>query len=131
MTALIPVAALAGHPRLSAQPLVVVAFCAQWCSTCREFHPLLERLAAAHPDIVFSWADIEDDADLVGDIEVETFPTLALLRDGRTLHFGATLPLEAVLTRLLHNTLRAGSTQAGVAAEVTEFALRLQTNEQG
>jgi thioredoxin reductase (NADPH) len=126
MTALIPVAALAGHPRLATQPLIVVAFCAQWCSTCREFYPLLERIAAAHPDIVFSWADIEDDADLVGDIDVETFPTLALLRDGRILHFGASLPLEAVVKRLLHNTLRAGCEQAGVAPEVAEFAMTLR-----
>ena len=114
--------ALPGHPRLAAQPLVVVAFCAQWCGTCRDFQPLLQRVASAHPDIVFSWADIEDDAEFVGDIEVDTFPTLALIREGRVLHFGATLPLEAVLTRLLQTLLQAGHAQPGIAAEVATFA---------
>lgn len=126
MTELIPVRALPGHPRLAAQPLVVVAFCAQWCGTCRDFQPLLQRLATAHPDIVFSWADIEDDAGQVGDIEVDTFPTLVLARGGRALYFGATLPLEAVLIRLLQTLVQAGHAQPGIAAEVNAFAATLQ-----
>lgn len=103
MSALLPVAALLSHPRLAEDPLVVIAFCADWCGTCREFRPVLERIAAAHPDVLFAWADIEDDADLVGDIDVDNFPTLAIFRDGRPLHFGVSLPLEQVVARLIES----------------------------
>ena len=58
-TRVVPVSQLAAQPAGGA-PLVVLALCAQWCGTCREFHSTLERLAEARRDIVFAWADVED-----------------------------------------------------------------------
>ena len=98
---LTPVAALAGHPRLATSPLVVLALCADWCGTCRDFQQMLDRLARARPEIVFAWADIEDDAELVGDIDVESFPTLAVFRAGQTLHYGVSLPQEGLVARTI------------------------------
>ena len=98
---LTPVAALAGHPRLATSPLVVLALCADWCGTCRDFQQMLDRLARARPEIVFAWADIEDDAELVGDIDVESFPTLAVFRAGQALHYGVSLPQEGLVARTI------------------------------
>lgn len=126
MSTLLPVAALPGHPRLATRPLVVVAFCADWCGTCREFRPVLERIAAAHPDWLFAWADIEDDAELVGDIDVDNFPTLAVFRDGRPLHFGVSLPLEQVVGRTLQSVADAEGAQAAVPAALAEMGTRLR-----
>jgi thioredoxin 1 len=98
---LIPISALPGHPRLSTSPLVVLALCADWCGTCRDFQQVLQRLAEARPEIVFAWADIEDDAELVGDIDVESFPTLAVFRAGQALHYGVSLPQEGLVARMI------------------------------
>ena len=98
---LTPVAALPGHPRLATSPLVVLALCADWCGTCRDFRKMLDRLALARPEIVFAWADIEDDAELVGDIDVESFPTLAVFRAGQALHYGVSLPQEGLVARTI------------------------------
>jgi len=98
---LTPVAALPGHPRLATSPLVVLALCADWCGTCRDFRQMLDRLARARPEIVFAWADIEDDAELVGDIDVESFPTLAVFRAGQALHYGVSLPQEGLVARTI------------------------------
>ncbi|MBP7466834.1 MAG: thioredoxin family protein [Thauera sp.] len=98
---LTPVAALPGHPRLATSPLVVLALCADWCGTCRDFQQMLDRLARARPEIVFAWADIEDDAELVGDIDVESFPTLAVFRAGQALHYGVSLPQEGLVARTI------------------------------
>ena len=58
-------------------------------------------LAAEHPDRSFVWLDVEDDADLAGDINVENFPTLAVFRRDRLVHFGVSLPQGGIVTRLL------------------------------
>lgn len=126
MPALIPVAALPGHPRLTEQPLVVIAFCAEWCGTCREFRPMLERIAAADPDVLFAWADIEDDAELVGDVDVDNFPTLAIFSGGKVLHFGVSLPLEQVVIRLLQSVAHSASALPEVPAAVSELASRIR-----
>ena len=121
----VPVSRLAAQPAADA-PLVVLALCAQWCGTCREFRPTLERLAEARRDIVFAWADVEDDAELVGDLDVENFPTLALFRAGVALHYGVSLPHEAVVARLVE-TLAAATPRAapGLPAEIEALARRL------
>ena len=125
MTALIPVAELPPHPRLVPGTLVVIALCAEWCGTCREFRPVLERIAAAHPDMLFAWADIEDDAELVGDIDVDNFPTLAIFRDGKPLHFGVSLPLEPVVSRLLQTVARGDTAPVNGPPEVRALGARL------
>ncbi|MFB1031855.1 MAG: thioredoxin family protein [Thauera sp.] len=122
-TRVVPVSQLAAQPAGGA-PLVVLALCAQWCGTCREFHSTLERLAEARRDIVFAWADVEDDAELVGDLDVENFPTLALFRAGLALHYGVSLP---------HETLAAAAPRAaaGLPAEIEELARRLSQPDGG
>src|ERR1700681_1737926 len=82
-------------------PLVVVSLCAAWCDTCNEFRASFERIAAARPDAVFAWLDIEDDSDACGDIEVENFPTLAIYRGDALLHFGISLPQQSTVARLV------------------------------
>ena len=81
--------------------LVVVSFCAAWCDTCDVFRAAYERVAAARPDTAFVWLDIEDDADVAGDIAVENFPTLAVYRGGAPVHFGVSLPHESTVLRLV------------------------------
>ena len=130
-TRVVPVSQLAAQPAGGA-PLVVLALCAQWCGTCREFHSTLERLAEARRDIVFAWADVEDDAELVGDLDVENFPTLALFRAGLALHYGVSLPHETVVARLVE-TLAAAAPRAaaGLPAEIEELARRLSQPDGG
>jgi thioredoxin 1 len=79
----------------------VVALCAAWCDTCTEFRATLERIAEARPEMLFLWLDIEDDSEICGDIDVENFPTLAIYRGERLLHYGVSLPLEGTVRRLV------------------------------
>lgn len=115
MSALLPLDTLPGRLGQADGALVVIALCAEWCGTCREFRPVLERVATAHPEILTAWADIEDDADIVGDIDLDSFPTLAIFRHGEALHFGPSLPLEAVLARLIESIALDGRPQRAPA----------------
>lgn len=88
--------------RLAQAPAAtIIGLCAAWCDTCREFRASFERLADARRDALFVWLDIEDDSAVVGDIEFENFPSLAVFREGVPVFFGATSPQEGVVRRLL------------------------------
>ena len=79
----------------------VMMLCAAWCGVCREMRPAWDSAAAAHPDRRFVWIDIEDESDRLDDIDVETFPTIAVLRNGAPFYFGVTPPNIKAVERLL------------------------------
>lgn len=86
-----------------AENLWVVCLCAEWCGVCRDYRALLDGLAAAHPQARFVWVDVEDEAELAGEVDVDTFPTLLLAADGAARFLGPLLPQAGVLKRLLDN----------------------------
>jgi thioredoxin 1 len=100
--------------------LVVVSLCAAWCDTCTQFRAACERLAQARPHATFVWLDIEDDAAIAGDIDVENFPTLAIYRGRSPLHFGVSLPHETTVGRLI-DALADGAPARDVPDEVAEL----------
>lgn len=80
---------------------IVACLCAAWCGTCGSYRAAFDALAARHPDKVFVWIDIEDQADVVGDLDVENFPTLLLQRGETVAFFGTVLPDPAVADRMV------------------------------
>ena len=79
----------------------VFGLCADWCGVCTQWRAVFDAAAASHPRDRFAWVDIEDQDDLVGDIDIETFPTLLVGAGDRVLFFGPILPSPDLLTRLL------------------------------
>ena len=79
----------------------VICLCAEWCGVCREWRGIFNEAAAAHPGMHFAWIDIEDEAEAMGDVDVETFPTLLVARGASPLFFGPVQPSLAQLSRLL------------------------------
>lgn len=53
------------------------------------------------PEIFFRWLDIEDEAEIVGDLDIENFPMLLISRKGFVLFFGTILPRPSHLRHLL------------------------------
>lgn len=79
----------------------VTCLCAEWCGTCREYRAPFFGLAERFPQAEFEWLDVEYDAEKVGDLEVENFPTLRITRGEEVLFFGVMLPRPEHLSRLL------------------------------
>jgi thioredoxin 1 len=63
-------------------------------------------MAKRYPGFRFVWLDIEDQSTLVGDIEVDTFPTLLLADAQGTRFFGPLTPQVTTLSRLLDSLTR-------------------------
>lgn len=80
---------------------VVACLCAAWCDVCTAYRPGFEALAAENPGTLFLWIDIEDRADLVGDFDVENFPTILIQHADEVAFYGTTLPDPRIALRLL------------------------------
>jgi thioredoxin 1 len=88
---------------ISRDEWVVACLCAQWCGSCREYEIAFAQLADRHPEYRFVWIDIEDHADVVGDFDVENFPTL-LIQRGATVTFFGTMEPEIRLAERIFTT---------------------------
>jgi thioredoxin 1 len=87
-------------------PLLVACLCARWCGTCGAYRAVFDTLGAElGAQAQFVWVDIEDQAETLGDVDVEDFPTLLVARGEALLFFGPLTPQPATLARLLRSAL--------------------------
>ncbi|HEV7816437.1 MAG TPA: thioredoxin family protein [Janthinobacterium sp.] len=86
---------------LAGERWVVACLCAGWCGTCTGYRSTFEELAARHPDKFFLWIDIEDQAAVVGELDIENFPTLLIQRAETVAFFGTMLPDPGLAHRLV------------------------------
>ena len=80
---------------------VIACLCAGWCDVCKQYRAGFDALAAQFPEHQFVWIDIEDQADLVGDLDVENFPTVLIQKQDIVTFYGTMLPEPRLIARLL------------------------------
>ncbi|NPC58123.1 thioredoxin family protein [Caenimonas soli] len=102
----------------------VICLCAEWCGVCREWREAFTQAAAAHPELRFAWVDVEDEADAMGDVDIETFPTVLIAREGEPLFYGPVLPSGSQFTRLIAS-LQDTPASAAVSVEAAPLLERL------
>jgi hypothetical protein len=107
----------------------VIALCAEWCNVCRDWRATFNDVAASRPDLKFAWVDIEDEADAMGDVDVETFPTVLVGRGDEALFLGPVQPSGAQLSRLItslkHTATDEAVSRPPVAQEASPLLARL------
>jgi len=104
----------------------VICLCAAWCGVCRDWRAVFDAAAAAHPQVRFDWVDVEDEADALGEVDVETFPTVLIAQGSRPRFYGPVLPSAAQLGRLLASLETDSAAGAPVPAEAGPLLARLQ-----
>jgi hypothetical protein len=90
--------------------LTVACLCAQWCRTCDGYREVFDQVLLALEDagVQGMWVDVEDQADAMGAIDVENFPTLLMARGDEVLFFGPVTPHAQTLQRLIDAALHGG-----------------------
>lgn len=109
------------HP----EQMLVICFCAAWCDTCQAYQPKFESLSLAFPDACFVWVDIEDEPGLLGDEDIENFPTLLIERKGGIKFFGTMLPHIELLDRLIRSTQPEDKDQATGLPELRSMLIAM------
>lgn len=97
--------------QLATHSTLVACLCADWCDVCQAFRPKFESLAALHPDLLFIWIDIEDQASLVDHLEVDNFPTLLIQQHDIVSFYGAIQADTAKLDRQISSLTDKSSAQ--------------------
>lgn len=107
--------------------LRVVCLCADWCGVCRDYRATFDSASATFgARAEFSWIDIEDDAALLDDVDVENFPTLLIAHGARVLFFGTVTPQPATLGRLVQGAIDGELHPLAATSKIDAFLQRLR-----
>jgi len=85
----------------------------------------MSALAQEHPDVSFVWIDIEDYPDLIGDEDIENFPTILIEQNGVARFAGTILPHIEHLERLIAAMRDSSSQQNTELPDVRDLLIRL------
>jgi thiol-disulfide isomerase/thioredoxin len=86
--------------------MTLILFCADWCSSCREFKPTFDAFHL--PGLSRYWVDIENDENTMPGIEIENLPSVFVLsNDKLSWYFGEIRPSSLFLEKILSD-LEAG-----------------------
>ena len=106
--------------------VLVACLCADWCDTCRDYRAVFDALEHEfHTQADFVWVDIEDDEAALGNVDVETFPTLLIARGDELAFYGPVLPHAQTAQRLVQEALR-GELRAAADAQLSGLPARLR-----
>jgi thioredoxin 1 len=113
----------------ASDPIDVACLCAAWCRLCADYAAVFESVAGAlrdqHRQLRLHWIDIEDEADLLGEFDVETFPTIVVVDPAGVRFAGPLAPQPETLRRLLRSTLE-GAAPRSHGPDVDAFGARLR-----
>ena len=62
---------------------VLVDFYADWCGPCRMLTPILEEIAAEHPEIEVCKVNVDTEGELAVRFGISSIPFVALMKNGR------------------------------------------------
>jgi thioredoxin 1 len=69
------------NDKVSSSEIVILDFWAPWCGPCKQFGPIFEKVAQEYPDILFGKVNTEEEQAIAGHFQIQSIPTVIVLRD--------------------------------------------------
>ena len=63
---------------------VLIDFWAVWCGPCQMMSPIVDEVAEETDDVKFCKVNVDDEPQLAAMFGIQSRPTLALIKDGKT-----------------------------------------------
>ena len=80
---------------------VLVDFWAAWCGPCKMLGPIVEQLAAEHPEYKVCKVNVDEEQQLAGQFGVMSIPTMIAFKNGqKTAQSVGLVPKEKLLALL-------------------------------
>ena len=68
---------------LQAKGTVLLDFWAAWCWPCQALGPIVEEVAAAHPEVKVGKVNVDEEQSLAQQFGIMSIPTLMVFKDGK------------------------------------------------
>lgn len=99
----------------SMEKLVILDFWAEWCEPCKQFAPVLEKLARDYADkgVLLAKIDVDDQKFIASQFQIKSLPTVYAMFQGQPVADLTQARTEPQLTRILDELLSKLPIQAG------------------